>query len=59
MLIQIVTQSIQRSHTDSSYSSMKLNDLVNLGNNMGDIKYTGSCINAKIHHANLVNGIFN
>ena len=50
---------IMRSHTDSLYSSIKLNDLVNLGNNMGDIKYTGSCINAKIHHANLVNGIFN
>ena len=48
-----------RSHTDSFYSSVTLNDLVDLGNNMGDIKYTGSCINAKIHHANLVNGIFN
>ena len=50
---------IMRSHTDSLYSSIKLNDLVNLGSNMGDIKYAGSCINAKIHHANLVNGIFN
>ena len=48
-----------RSHTDSLYSSIKLNDLVNLGSNMGDIKYSGSCINAKIHHANFVNGIVN
>ena len=47
-----------RSHTDSLYTSMKL-DLPFLGNSLGDIKYTGSCINAKIHHANLVNGIFN
>ena len=50
---------IMRSHTDSLYSSVKLDCLANLGNNLGDIKYTGTCPNARIYHANLVSGIFN
>ena len=57
--IETNVEHIMRSQTDSLYSSIKLHDLVNLVNNMGDIKYTGSCINANIHHANLVDEIYN
>ena len=47
---------IMRSHTDSLYSSVKLE--ISIGDNLGDIKYTGSCTNARIYHSNLVSGSF-
>ena len=48
---------IKRSHTDSMYSDIKLD--IETGSNIGELKYTGYCPNAKIRNSKLVIGHFN